>query len=172
MKGKLAAALLLLAGAAAAAAVAVALREPAGQRAAGPVVAPRERGTTGELVMYRSPSCGCCGEWLAYVRRHGFQVRDVVVDDLAAVKRELGVPEAVWSCHTAVLGGAVIEGHVPVEAVRAFASAPLPGAAGIAVPGMPAGSPGMTGELAGPLQVVAFGGASVEPFMTLERFAP
>lgn len=172
MKGKLAAALLLLAGAAAAAAVAVALREPARERAAAPMAAPSAGGEGGELVVYRSSNCGCCSEWLAYVRRHGYQVRDVAVDDLAAVKRKLGVPEAVWSCHTAVLNGAVIEGHVPVEAIRAYASAPPPGAAGIAVPGMPSGSPGMTGELAGPLEVLVFGAAGTQPFMTLERFAP
>lgn len=132
---------------------------------------PSPRAAT-ELVVYRSPACSCCEAWITYMERHGYQVRSVTTDDLASIKKEHRVPEELWSCHTAMLGNLVIEGHVPVEAVRAAVERAPAGSHGIAVPGMPAGSPGMPGTLAGPLDVFAFGDGGVSTFLTLERFAP
>jgi hypothetical protein len=102
---------------------------------------------TGSLVRaWRSASCGCCGGWLDHLRAEGFQVEDHVVDDLEAIKRGHGVPPDLASCHTATLAGYVIEGHVPAGAIRRLLRQ-RPEVAGIAVPGMPLGSPGMESPL-------------------------
>ncbi|GIX21310.1 MAG: copper amine oxidase [Gammaproteobacteria bacterium] len=94
------------------------------------------------VTVYRSAQCGCCGKWAAQLRAAGLRVVEVYRDDLAAVKDRLGVPGGVRSCHTAVLDGHVIEGHVPIELVLALARDGAP-YLGLAVPGMPRGSPGM-----------------------------
>lgn len=91
--------------------------------------------------VYRDPNCGCCSKWIAYLRDHGFTVNDHVEGNMSAVKAKLGVPEKLMSCHTGVLNGKFIEGHVPVQQI-----AELQGRAdlkGVAAPGMPMGSPGM-----------------------------
>lgn len=91
--------------------------------------------------VYRDPNCGCCSKWIAYLRDHGFTVNDHVEENMSAVKAKLGVPEKLMSCHTGVLNGKFIEGHVPVQQI-----AELQGRAdlkGVAAPGMPMGSPGM-----------------------------
>jgi hypothetical protein len=104
-----------------------------------------------------SPSCGCCSAWIAHLRQAGFSVEDKLLDDLAPLKTRLGVPADLQSCHTATLSGYVIEGHVPAkEIVRVLAERPE--ATGLAVAGMPMGSPGM--EIAGQAErydVVLFG---------------
>ncbi|MGE6940186.1 DUF411 domain-containing protein [Brevundimonas sp. NPDC028983] len=95
-----------------------------------------------DMTVYKSDSCGCCGGWVEHMSKAGYAIRVVPTDDLAPVKVRLGVPESLWSCHTAVVDGKVIEGHVPAAAVDAFLKSP--GASrGIGVPGMPTGSPGM-----------------------------
>jgi hypothetical protein len=111
---------------------------------------------TQEVVVYKSPTCGCCRGWVAYMRRHGFTVRVKNVDDLDPVKRMFGVTDKLAACHTATVGGYVVEGHVPVASVRKLLTE-RPKARGIAVPGMPAGTPGMGGEGSGPLGVLLFG---------------
>ncbi len=117
------------------------------------------------VTVYRSPSCTCCHEWEAYMANHGFTVRSMSVDDMAAVKLEHGVPLDASSCHTAVVDGYVIEGHVPAEAVEALL-AERPAIDGIALPGMPTGSPGMPGEPAGPLEVLAIADGTTSSFGT------
>ena len=99
--------------------------------AAGPVV-----------TVYKSPTCGCCSNWVDHLREHGFQVEAVDVNDLPAVKQEHGVPAGLASCHTAIVDGYAVEGHVPADVVRTMLEN-RPAFAGIAVPGMPLGSPGM-----------------------------
>lgn len=94
------------------------------------------------VTVFKSPSCGCCGKWVEYMRRHGFTVVIRDMEDLAAIKKMAGVPDRLQSCHTAAMGGYVVEGHVPVEAIRRLLR-DRPKTHGIAVPGMPAGSPGM-----------------------------
>lgn len=94
------------------------------------------------IVMHRSPTCGCCLKWADKARAAGFAVGVVESRDMAAVKRQLGVPDALASCHTSTIGGYVIEGHVPLQHVKALL-ATKPKVRGIAVPGMPLGAPGM-----------------------------
>ena len=95
-----------------------------------------------EMVVYHDPACGCCGKWMAYMREAGFVVRSETASEMAAVKQQFNVPASLRSCHTAVVGGYVIEGHVPAAEVKRLL-AEKPDLAGIAVPGMPLGSPGM-----------------------------
>lgn len=94
------------------------------------------------LIVYKSPLCGCCGAWVDHLRASGFDVRVVERDDIAPVARRLGVPDALRSCHTAVAGGYFVEGHVPAADIRRLLRQ-HPAARGLAVPGMPTGSPGM-----------------------------
>ncbi len=92
--------------------------------------------------VYRSASCGCCKKWVSHLQQNGFAVTDSVVDDINAVKTQLGLPLALGSCHTAVVDGYLVEGHVPAEDIRKLLET-KPAVRGIAVPRMPAGSPGM-----------------------------
>lgn len=92
--------------------------------------------------VYKTPTCGCCSKWVDHLKANGFAVRTTDLDDLDAIKKKHGVPVDLGSCHTAVVGGYVIEGHVPATDVRRLLKQ-RPRIAGIAVPSMPAGSPGM-----------------------------
>ena len=94
------------------------------------------------IEVVKSPYCGCCGHWVEYLRAEGFEVRVVEAEDVTPTARRLGVPDDLRSCHTASAGGYAIEGHVPAADIRRLL-AERPDAAGIAVPGMPVGSPGM-----------------------------
>ncbi|WP_339913094.1 DUF411 domain-containing protein [uncultured Brevundimonas sp.] len=95
-----------------------------------------------DLSVYKSPTCGCCGAWVAHMTGAGFQARTIEVADPGAVRRDRGVPDSLAACHTAVIEGYVLEGHVPAEDVRRLL-AERPDALGLAVPAMPLGSPGM-----------------------------
>jgi len=90
----------------------------------------------------KSPTCGCCNGWIAHLRRAGFTVRVTEVEDLTPTARRLGVPDDLRACHTASVGGYAIEGHVPAADIQRLLRE-RPAAAGLAVPGMPMGSPGM-----------------------------
>lgn len=122
----------------------------AGTRWAGAEAEPRH------AVVHKSPSCGCCGGWIAYLEQHGWQVTVKDTDAMDEVKARLGVPAEAHSCHTAEIAGYVVEGHVPVEAIDKLL-AERPKVTGIASPGMPQGSPGMSGPKE-PNVVVTFGG--------------
>lgn len=102
--------------------------------------------TLPRMTVTRDPSCGCCRGWVAHVKAAGFPIDEVEVADLAPLKTRLGVPAKLASCHTAEIGGYVIEGHVPADAIKRLL-AERPQAKGLAVGGMPVGSPGM--EVAG-----------------------
>jgi hypothetical protein len=95
-----------------------------------------------EMIVYATPSCGCCNGWVEHMRDNGFQVSVVHQDDLSAVREQHHVPAALRSCHVGIVDGFAVEGHVPADAVRRLL-AQRPAVLGIAVPGMPAGSPGM-----------------------------
>ena len=95
------------------------------------------------MTVYRSPSCGCCGKWVELARAAGYPVNVNMVQDVMAVKARLGVPDSLASCHTTTVGGYVVEGHVPFAAVDKLLRDKPKNTHGIAVPGMPAGSPGM-----------------------------
>ncbi|WP_331001617.1 DUF411 domain-containing protein [Methylicorpusculum oleiharenae] len=111
---------------------------------------------TKEILVYRSPTCSCCGKWLEHLKQNNFEVKDIVTEDMDQVKAKLGVPKQLASCHTAVIDGYVVEGHVPAADIEKMLK-DKPRIAGISVPGMPMGTPGM--EMGGrkdPYQVISF----------------
>jgi hypothetical protein len=105
--------------------------------------------------VYKSPTCGCCTKWVDHLRKHGFQVTAKDTEDMNAIKASLGVPQGLTSCHTALVGKYVIEGHVPADDIQRLL-AEKPKIAGLAVPGMPAGSPGMEIGRVDRYDVIAF----------------
>ncbi len=113
------------------------------------------------VTVYKSATCGCCSAWVKHLEANGFTVRSVDVDNLQEMKTASGVPGALASCHTALVEGYVVEGHVPADLVKKMLRE-RPQIAGLAVPGMPSGSPGMEGPRKDPYNVMAFekGGAS------------
>lgn len=95
------------------------------------------------MVTYHDPGCGCCLKWVEAMRRAGFAVTVRESSDMAAVKQRLKVPAGLASCHTTIVGGLVVEGHVPADAIRRLVARRPAGVIGISAPGMPRGSPGM-----------------------------
>jgi len=108
-----------------------------------------------EITVYKSPTCRCCTGWVEHLRKHGFKVTVKDTEDMEAIKADLGVPKNLTSCHTAVVGKYVIEGHVPAADIQRLL-AKKPKIAGLAVPGMPAGSPGMEVGYTDKYDVIAF----------------
>jgi hypothetical protein len=96
------------------------------------------------MVVYKDPNCGCCNNWVALMRSAGFEVSVRDTPDTQSIKRRYKVPAALASCHTALVGGYVIEGHVPADLISRLLK-DKPKVLGLAVPGMPVGSPGMEG---------------------------
>jgi hypothetical protein len=109
----------------------------------------------------KDPNCGCCGAWVDYLKVNGFSVDVVETADLNRIKTALGVPPVLWSCHTAEIGGYVIEGHVPADTIRRLL-AERPAAIGLAVAGMPASAPGMDVPGASDAYEVVLFGPSVQ----------
>jgi hypothetical protein len=105
-----------------------------------------------EATLYKNPECGCCGEYAKLLQQSGFDVQVVDTFDLPSVKREHSVPAALEGCHTTLVDGYVIEGHVPVDIVQRLLRE-KPAIKGISLPGMPPGSPGMMGEKTAPFTV-------------------
>jgi len=122
------------------------LQAAAQQKPAGPMVE-----------VFKTPTCGCCQNWVEHLRKSGFNVRTTDLNDLSEIKKSRGVPEQVQSCHTAVVDGYVVEGHVPASDIQRMLTE-KPAIAGIAVGGMPTGSPGMDfpGVKAQPYNVMSF----------------
>lgn len=120
----------------------------------GPSSAPAE---AVDITVHKSPTCGCCSAWVDHLRAAGFSVAVTETDDLEPVKQQFGVPDRLRSCHTARAGDYTIEGHVPASDIRRLL-AERPAARGLAVPGMPVGSPGMEqGDGKEPYAVILFG---------------
>lgn len=109
------------------------------------------------VTVYRSPTCGCCEEWVRYLREEGFEVKAIDQTNLSAIKQRVGVRPELASCHTALVEGYVIEGHVPAGPIRRLLSE-RPQTRGLTVPGMPANSPGM-GPMDGKLKTYTLEGA-------------
>ena len=107
------------------------------------------------IVVYASPSCVCCHAWMNHMTDNGFDVAKELVSDVSPLKKRYGVPESLWSCHTAVVGGYIIEGHVPADLVQKVMTERA-NIVGLATPGMPAGSPGMEGLRREPYDVISF----------------
>ncbi|HSM61331.1 MAG TPA: DUF411 domain-containing protein [Longimicrobiales bacterium] len=125
---------------------------PAGEARPTPVASARTDAPLPAIVVYKTASCGCCNGWVEHLRAAGFEVDARDVTDLMSIKRDAGVPVDMSSCHTALVDGYVVEGHVPADVVMRLLDE-RPEVAGIAAPGMPVGSPGMEGPGARPYSV-------------------
>jgi hypothetical protein len=109
-----------------------------------------------EMTVYRSPTCGCCGKWIDHMKQNNFNVKDNITDDMEAIKARYGIPKEMASCHTAIVDGYVVEGHVPAADILKLLKT-RPKVSGLAVPGMVTGSPGMEmGGRVDPYDVVSF----------------
>ena len=108
-----------------------------------------------EITVFKSASCGCCAKWVEHLRKDGYEVRVTNIEAMNAVKARFNVPAEMRSCHTAVIGGYVIEGHVPASDIQRLLKE-KPKVAGLAVAGMPLGSPGMEGARAERYSVMRF----------------
>lgn len=107
-----------------------------------------------KATLYKSPQCGCCEGYAGYLRKNGFEVEVKPTNDLASISSKAGVPAAFQGCHTTFVDGYVVDGHVPVKTVKKLLS-DRPEIAGISLPGMPAGSPGMVGGKTEPFTIYA-----------------
>jgi len=126
------------------------------------------------LDVYKSESCGCCGVWTEYMKAYGYNIRIHHPDDLNAVKDQYGIAAQWQSCHTAVTeNGYFFEGHIPAKLVSQFLKNPPTNAAGLAVPGMPLGSPGMeVGDRFTPYDIVQLNkDGSTTPYATISEAA-
>ena len=120
------------------------------------VVAACAAAERGDLVtVYKSPTCGCCGDWVKHLRAEGFKVEAHDLDDVSPIRRRYGVPGALASCHTAIVGGYAIEGHVPASDIKRLLRE-RPNVIGLSVPGMVVGSPGMEQGKPEPYETLAF----------------
>ena len=107
------------------------------------------------LSVYKSPTCGCCAKWVEYMEANGFTATVTNLPDVTPIKISNGLPPRLGSCHTTLIAGYVIEGHVPVSDIRRLLKE-KPAIAGLAAPGMPAGSPGMDVPNSPPYDIIAF----------------
>ncbi|MBI2584757.1 MAG: hypothetical protein HYW28_02605 [Rhodospirillales bacterium] len=105
-----------------------------------------------EAILYKNPQCDCCEGYAKYLRQNGFKVTVKATHDLSLIKREHGVSEAFEGCHTTLIDGYVVEGHVPLKTLNKLL-AERPQIKGISLPGMPLGTPGMTGRKDGPFRI-------------------
>jgi hypothetical protein len=133
-------------------AVALADRAPTRVRAA---AAAQDLADLPIVHVYKSPTCGCCGDWVTHVEDAGFRTEVQDLPDVTPVKQRVGLPRHLGSCHTSLVGDYVVEGHVPADVIRRLL-AEKPEIAGIAVPGMPMGSPGMEGPYTERYDIIAF----------------
>jgi hypothetical protein len=109
-----------------------------------------------DIVVHRSRTCGCCGRWVDHLKQNNFNVKDIVSDDVQAIKNKYGVTQELASCHTAIVNGYVVEGHVPANDIRTLLKN-KPDVVGITVPDMPSGTPGMEmGGKSDAYQVISF----------------
>jgi hypothetical protein len=123
--------------------------------------------------MTKSPSCTCCQGWADYLQANGFKVEVTVSDDIALVKEQQGIPPRQASCHTAVVDGYVIEGHVPVEDIRRLLTE-RPKIRGLVLPGKPVGAPGLEGTTEQSFEVLALDGSGKTSVFAVHQpaFAP
>ncbi len=131
---------------------------------------------TGEMVekqagklyaeVYFSPGCGCCAEYIRYLSENGFDVKQVRTQNMNSIKNDFNIPEDMWSCHTTKVGNYFVEGHIPLEAVQKLLNE-QPEIDGIAMPGMPPGSPGMSGRKIQAFIIYAITNGEVNEFIRL-----
>jgi hypothetical protein len=112
--------------------------------------------TVPESIVYRSPDCSCCGGWITHLKAYGFKLKDFTTTDIEAVKQKYNVPDELASCHTAIIAGYIIEGHVPASDIKRLLTE-QPDVVGLSVPQMPVGTPGMElGNHKDPFSVLSF----------------
>lgn len=120
-----------------------------------------------QVIVFKSPTCGCCAVYAKYLGQKDYDVQVKDVPDPSAEMKKKGFPDSMLSCHTSIIGDYVVEGHVPVEAIEKLL-AEKPAIKGIAMPGMPSGSPGMPGSKNGPFIIYKItDDGSVEEFMRM-----
>jgi hypothetical protein len=123
---------------------------------AGLATAHRAQAARPSVKLYKNPGCECCDGYANYLRQHGFTVTSTETTELSEIGRKAGVPTELQGCHTSLIGDQVVEGHVPIEAIEKLL-AEKPKIKGIALAGMPTGSPGMSGDKIGPFTIHAIG---------------
>ncbi len=119
-----------------------------------------------KITVYKSPDCGCCGEWSRYMEDNGFEVDIVPTEDMESIRRANGISGQMRSCHTAIVDGYFVEGHVPAEIVERMLEE-RPEIDGIALPEMPAGSPGMPGVKRGDWTIYSIDDGQSDEYVTL-----
>jgi hypothetical protein len=127
----------------------------AGQATAPKTSAAAAKSPAEKLTVYRSRTCGCCGKWVQHMRDNGFEVVEHIVEQMENAPNRDRVPQKLQSCHIATVRGYIVEGHVPADVVKEMLRK-RPQIEGIAVPGMPSGSPGMESPNPQPYEVIAF----------------
>ena len=121
-----------------------------------------------KITIYKSPTCSCCEEYITYLKNKDFRVEVVNTQDMLSIKEKYQIPPEMESCHTSVIGDYFIEGHMPVEAIQKLLEE-RPQISGIALPGMPAGSPGMGGGIKkDPFEIQALTNGQMSEFMTIK----
>jgi len=147
---------LVIAGVAVAvAAFAVAFGSRPGAAVSQPGAGAQAPGVKPQITVFKTPTCGCCSKWVEHLKDHGFDVVTQDMDDVTPVRVAKGVPAALTSCHTATVDDYVIEGHVPADLIHRLLKE-RPRVVGLAVPGMPAGAPGMEGPRQDPYRILTF----------------
>ena len=134
---------------------AVAAAESSKAEAAQPAATLASTASGPKVTVYKTPSCGCCVKWVDHLKEHGFTVETMDMPDLSMVKHKYLVADSLESCHTAVVGDYVIEGHVPADVIQKLLKE-KPAVLGLAVPGMPMGSPGMEGAIKEKYDILTF----------------
>jgi hypothetical protein len=129
------------------------------------------RAAEAAITVHKDPTCGCCTEWVKHLQQNGFTTKVIETSDIGAVKQRLGVPAELAACHTAELAAYILEGHVPARAIRRLLME-RPAAKGLAVAGMPMGSPGMEGVRADSYDVVLFGPGVKRVYMKFRGAEP
>jgi hypothetical protein len=110
----------------------------------------------GQVTLYKNPQCDCCEGYAAYLRHNGFEVKVIPTNDLTVMGEKYGISDSLQPCHISLIGGYVVGGHIPMEVIDRLLSE-RPQITGIALPGMPEGTPGMPGKKPGPLQIFEIG---------------
>ena len=123
--------------------------------AAAPAVSVSSVSSVPSVTVYKDPNCGCCSKWVEYMKQNGFNVTSIDTSDVASVKAKYGIGPELQSCHTAIIGDYAVEGHVPAEEIHRMLKE-KPAIAGLAVPGMPTGSPGMEGAIKEKYDILTF----------------
>jgi hypothetical protein len=120
----------------------------------------------GQVTLYKNPQCDCCDGYADYLRHNGFKVTAVSTNNLTVIGQKYGIPDGLEPCHISLIGGYVVGGHIPIEVVNRLLSE-KPQIAGITLPGMPEGTPGMPGKKPGPLQIYEIGKGPPKVYATV-----